>query len=274
MQIGEYEILPVLDGAMRIPPTQAYRGTSEADWAPHRGLLDTDGLLTLALGGFLVRGGAAGRLVLMDAGLGHHELFGGRPGGKLLESLASYGVAPQDVTDVLFSHLHFDHVGWASDAGKPVFPNAVYRCDRRDWDFWLESPPEAFTGAAARMAPLQRELLEPVRERFAFWSEDGPLLPGLNVLHTPGHTPGSATMVVSSGSERALLLGDAVHCPIELIDSEWSGLGDVDPELARRTRIALAREIEGTEVPVSAAHFPGLQFGRLLAAEGRRRWVV
>jgi glyoxylase-like metal-dependent hydrolase (beta-lactamase superfamily II) len=274
VRIGEYESLPVLDGEMRVSPTQAYRATTEADWAPHRDLLDAGGMLPLALGGFLVRGGAAGRLALIDVGLGHHEMFGSRPGGKLLESLAGYGVEPADVTDVLFSHLHFDHIGWASDAGGAIFPNAVYRCDQRDWDFWMESPPDSFTGAAARMAPLQRELLEPVRDRFVLWSADGPLLPGVDVLHTPGHTPGSAVVVVSSGTDRALLLGDAVHCPIELIESEWGGLGDVDPDLAKRTRIALAREIEGTDVPVAAAHFPGLQFGRLLSAEGRRRWVV
>jgi hypothetical protein len=61
---------------------------------------------------------------------------------------------------------------------------------------------------------------------------------------------------------------------VELIDDEWSGLADVDPALARRTRIALAREIEGTDTPVAAAHFPGLVFGRLLAADGKRSWLT
>ena len=81
-------------------------------------------------------------------------------------------------------------------------------------------------------------------------------------------------MVVSSGADRALLLGDAVHCPVELLDDEWATIGDVDPDLATRTRIALAKELEGSDIPVAAAHFPGLQFGRLLSGEGRRRWVV
>ena len=61
---------------------------------------------------------------------------------------------------------------------------------------------------------------------------------------------------------------------LALIDDEWAGLGDVDPELAKRTKNALAREIEGTDIPVAAAHFPGMVFGRLLAANGRRSWVV
>ena len=80
--------------------------------------------------------------------------------------------------------------------------------------------------------------------------------------------------MLSSGADRAMLLGDVVHCPVELVDDEWAGLGDVDPALAKRTRNALARELEGDEVPVAAAHFPGLQFGRLLAANGKRAWVV
>jgi glyoxylase-like metal-dependent hydrolase (beta-lactamase superfamily II) len=93
-------------------------------------------------------------------------------------------------------------------------------------------------------------------------------------MSAPGHTPGSTIVVMSSGTARGMLLGDVVHCPVELIDEEWAGVGDVDPELAKRTRNALARELEGTDTPVAAAHFPGLVFGRLLNANGRRNWVV
>ena len=71
-----------------------------------------------------------------------------------------------------------------------------------------------------------------------------------------------------------MLLGDVVHCPMELTDSEWQFVGDVDPDLARRTREALARELEGSDVPAAAAHFPGMRFGRLLAGEGRRTWSL
>lgn len=275
MQIGTYEILPVIDGEIRLRPTLAYTGTTDDDWAPHRALLDADGRLPVTLGGFLLRGGPDRRVVLIDAGLGHHELFPGRrPGGKLLESLAAHGVAAADITDVVFSHLHLDHIGWATEAGEPVFANAAHRCDQRDWDYWMETPLDQIHSNVPDMPAAQREVLAPLADRMQTWSADGPLLPGLDVLHAPGHTPGSAILVVSGGDARALLLGDVVHCPVELLDDEWGGLGDVDPALAKRTRNALARELEGTDTPVAAAHFPGLIFGRLLAAEGRRRWVV
>ena len=273
MQVGEYEILPVLDGQGRIRPT-AFRGTTEETWAPHRDLLDADGMLPMAVGGFLIRGGPEGRNVLVDAGMGDRDFMGGRNPALLLRSLAAYGVQPADVTDLVFSHLHLDHVGWASKDGAVVFANATYRCDQRDWDYWVTSPSESLTGVSPAFVAAQKEVLEPVADRLKGWSVDGPLLPGIDALHAPGHTPGSAILVVSSGAERAMLLGDVVHCPVELLDDEWAGLGDVDPALAKRTRNALARELEGKDIPVSAAHFAGMSFGRLIAAEGKRRWVL
>ncbi len=119
----------------------------------------------------------------------------------------------------------------------------------------------------------QKQALAPVAGRLTTWSADRAVLSGISVTHAPGHTPGSALVVVSSGTERAMLLGDAVHCPAELLEDEWAGVADVDPELARRTRVALARELEGKDIPLAAPHFPGMAFGRLLKAEGRRRWV-
>ena len=80
-------------------------------------------------------------------------------------------------------------------------------------------------------------------------------------------------LVLSSGSERALLLGDVVHCPVELLEAEWASLGDVDQALAVRTREALAREFEGTGTPMAGPHFPGMRFGRLLPGIGRRYWT-
>lgn len=273
MRIGSFEILPAIDGEMRVPATAAFPGTSEADWAPHKDLLAADGTIGLALGGFLIRGGPAHRVVLVDVGLGQLAMNGRKLGGRMLDHLATYGVQPGDVTDVVFSHLHLDHIGWASHEGRPVFEHATYRCDQRDWDYWMETPSSEIRGVPAEFADQQKAVLQPIARRFETWSADVEILPGVNVVNAPGHTPGSALTVISSGSERAMLLGDAVHCPVELLEDEWNGLGDVDPELARTTRVAMARELEGQDIPIAGAHFPGLSFGRLLKGEGRRRWV-
>ena len=178
----------------------------------------------------------------------------------MLDNLQALGVAADDVTDVVFTHLHFDHTGWATVDGAPVFRSATYRCDAADWAHFVPSDERA------------TRKLSPIESQLETWDGDGTLLPGVDVRRAPGHTPGSAVLVLSSGDARAVLLGDAVHCPVELVDDEWATIGDVDPDLAKRTRVALARELEASGTPAAAAHFPGLEFGRLLPGEGKRAW--
>ena len=110
--------------------------------------------------------------------------------------------------------------------------------------------------AADRLSPIEGDLVA--------------LAPGVTARHTPGHTPGHYALVLSSGEERAVLLGDAVECPLQVQEPDFYALSDVDPALARRTRETLWAELEGRPTLLGAAHFPGLAFGRLMAAEGRR----
>jgi glyoxylase-like metal-dependent hydrolase (beta-lactamase superfamily II) len=265
IQVGAITMTPVIDAVVPRVPTEAYDATSATDWGRHPELLDADGFLRLTLGGYVVR--TADRVVLVDAGIGPEERpVPGRgitmPGGKLLEHLLASGTRPEEVTDVVFTHLHLDHVGWGAVDGAITFPNAIYRCHQADWDH--------FAKGGSLSAPEKLATMAPAVE---CWSSDETLAPGVDVVHAPGHTPGSSIVVVSDGAERAVLLGDVVHCPAELVDEEWQTIADVDPELARRTATRLARELEGQDVTVGAAHFPELRFGRLLVAEGQRRWV-
>ena len=98
------------------------------------------------------------------------------------------------------------------------------------------------------------------------------IAPGITVIGTPGHTPGHAGVILSSGGERAFILGDAISCPVQLEEPEWSGMGDMDKDLARRSQEAVVREAEETGALLTAAHFPGLTFGRVLTGKGKRYW--
>ena len=263
MRVGALDIQPVHDGWAHMPASDLLRftGGRSDPWRPHEEFIRDDGSIELSLGGFLVRTGD--RVVLIDAGVGRiaNDVY---HGGQFLESLAGLGVGADDVTDVVFTHLHFDHVGWATQKGTVVFPRATFRCHTADWDHFVAGPsPEA--GSVRKLSPLA--------DRLELFAGDRPVAPGITVRHAPGHTPGSAVVVVADGDQRALLLGDVVHCPVELMENEWEAIVDVDPALARRTRQALAEELEGAGVPVAAAHFPGLRFGRLLPGAGRRHWT-
>lgn len=261
MKVGRLEILPVYDGVATVPANEVLRfgGDTPDPLAAHAQFLGPNKELEMAMGGFLVRIGD--RVVLIDCGLGPIN----RPpfvGGAFMDSLAAHGVTAEDVTDILFTHLHFDHVGWATQKGKIVFPNATPRCHRADWAHFVEGED-----------PKAAEKLRPLVDRMEFWEKDSTIFPGLDVQGAPGHTPGSTIMVLTDGNEKAMLLGDVVHCPIELVEDDWEAVFDVDAALAKRTREALARELEGKDIPVAAAHFPGLQFGRLLQGSPQRGWL-
>ena len=250
MRLGDLEVLPVLDGGMDVPADMML------NQVPHPEFLTPEGMLTVQFGGYLVRTGD--RVLLVDTGMG--PLLG----GGLLDSLAGYGVQPDDVTDVLLTHLHADHVGWTTTDDKPTFVNADYRVHAADWQHFVVDRSEEFMREEMGM-PLAADRLSPVEHRFTSFDADTTVAPGVDVRHAPGHTPGSTVVVLSGGGETALLMGDVLHCPAELATDDWEMMADVDAALARRTREAFARELEGTGTPFAAAHFPRLRFGRLLS---------
>ncbi|HZZ50165.1 MAG TPA: MBL fold metallo-hydrolase [Pseudonocardia sp.] len=259
MRIGAIEILPIFDGVGRENAAEVLTRPGVPDaWSCHTEQLDDHGVLHLDLGGFLVRTGD--RVVLVDAGVG--TIDNGRyAGGKFLRSLAEQQVSPEDVTDVVFTHLHFDHVGWATSKGQVVFPNATYRVHAADWSHFVEAP-DAQPGAVRKLTPLHNQL-----ETF---DRDQVLAPGLSARHTPGHTPGSTVFIVADGDQRALLLGDVVHSVVELHERDWEAVFDVDPVAARAVRNAIADEVADSADVVVGAHFPGLRFGRVVTALGNR----
>ncbi|MHC1558910.1 MBL fold metallo-hydrolase [Actinomycetospora sp. C-140] len=262
MRVGDLEILPVVDGSGRENAREVLSAPGADRWACHPEQLDAHGDLALTLGGFLVR--TADRLVLVDAGVGriHNDRY---RGGGMIDALARLGVTPDQVTDVVFTHLHFDHVGWATSKGEVVFPHATHRVHAADWAHFVDAP-DADPGAVRKLAPL--------RDRLETFDAAHTVAPGVDARPTPGHTPGSTTYVVSSRGRRALLIGDVAHSVVELAEPDWQATFDVDPDAAQAVRNRLADEVVDTEDAVAAAHFPGLAFGRIVTFGARRRFVA
>lgn len=259
VRIGELELLALSDGTARLPPA-FYVGL---DFDAHADLLAPDGRVHIPIGCYLVR--HRDRTVLVDAGMGPTSVSWGE-GGLLPGALADLGVSPADIDTVVCTHLHIDHVGWVVHDDQPFFPRATVVFGDADWDRFVD-------GEAAD--ERTRHALHVLRDADRLRPVSGDMVdiaPGITARHTPGHTPGSYSLVLSSGQERALLLGDAVECPLQLEEPDFSVLSDVDPALAARTRELLWRELEGTDVLVGAAHFPGLEMGRVLTGGRGRRW--
>src|SRR4051812_41905962 len=262
VDVGALQVIAVDDGVGRVTPTQLFAAGgappgSDAGWErdEHRVFLDSEGRLEMPVGAFVVRTG--GRTLLVDAGYGPEPPPTVEDGATLLAHLTVHGVAPDDVTDVVLTHLHADHIGWAAVDGKPTFPSAVYRCDARDWAHFVDGADDP-DAPDRRYRQAAHRTLAAIADRFDLWDHDTTLAPGVDTLHAPGHTPGNTVIVLSSGTARALLLGDVVHCPAQLLDQDLGRIADVDEALARRTQARIADEIEGNDTPVVGAHFAGL----------------
>jgi glyoxylase-like metal-dependent hydrolase (beta-lactamase superfamily II) len=311
LRIGSIDIWPVMDGVFRLPEPPGFPPEGAPGYAPHADSLNGDGTWRMDIGAFVVRSGD--RLVLLDAGAGPSDgaVYSptiatcvedidrgvlsylrsmGRDDDQILAQLQSYacmhirhgslganlaqlGLAPEDFTDIVLSHLHHDHIGWVSKDAKPYFPNATVRCERRDADFFLAPDhDDSFYRWMSNAAPTE-ERMAPVLDRLELWDADTTVAPGIDCRFAPGHTPGSCLVVLSSGPERALVLGDTVHCPLELTLPEFALMSDMDQALADRTRDMIRRELDDGATVASAPHFSGLRFGRLLPGGGQRGWV-
>lgn len=269
MLIGDIDIHPLVDGTFRASP--AYFG-DHARPEGHEDLFIRDGFAWLPIGSFLVR--TADRTILVDAGMGPAMRDDGQRrlliGGQLLVGLRALGVQPADITDVICTHLHADHCGWLFDLdAAPVFRHATIWFGAHDWEHFVADPRVWMFDhirAGFRAAAERGDHLQPV-------AVDTTISPGVTLMMTPGHTPGHLSVVVASREQRALLLGDAIVCPVQLDEPTWQSIGDVDPELARRVRERLFRELEDGATVGAGAHFPELQFGRVLAGQARR-WLT
>ena len=186
MKVGDMEILPIIDGMIvsRLPSTKPLPDAESLAWKEQHQMFRPDGMIESTLGGFLVR--TRDRLALVDAGAGQAvpggyspptvdvdndddpfvahfqtmgmsleaihgiaEFFSGTQmvSGRLPASLDAVGVRPEDVTDLIFTHLHFDHIGWATAGGAAFFPNAAIHCASADLDYFLPGAAEEETTA-------------------------------------------------------------------------------------------------------------------------------
>ncbi|MFI0264763.1 MBL fold metallo-hydrolase [Streptomyces sp. NPDC017056] len=260
--MGEFRISYVPDGVIHLKP--AWLPDSAAHhWAAHPEHLDSSGHLVASVGGLLVELGD--RALLIDAGFGPHEipadpknpLIGGVYGGQLLTSLAALGRTPEEIEAVAISHLHFDHIGWAwspAPGGEhPAFHQASYLLTEPEWAHRDQA-------AAHGVTTTMLAALEP---RVRLISQNEEIFPGVRVLLTPGHTPGHAAFVLTSGGQRLIAFGDALHSPIQVRYPHWSAAPDQNPRISASHRRRLLHALQQPNTLGFGPHFADVVFGRV-----------
>jgi glyoxylase-like metal-dependent hydrolase (beta-lactamase superfamily II) len=261
IRVGNVEIMSLSDGRLEFDLCNFFPTVPEADWRAH----------TSHLGSYLIR--SDDRTVLVDTGLGPRPADAPDvPWGQLLHDFETNGVRPEEVDMVVLTHLHRDHVGWnllaEGERYVPTFPNARYWMSATDWDVCHqpEVQPARFPNAPTCVWPLaELGLVELMHGEHGLTRE-------LTALPTPGHTPGHMSILITSKGERALVLGDAAHSPVQVQEPDWVSRADMDPELTRQTRLTLLDRLERDEIIVAAGHFAAPGFGKIVRLRGRRYW--
>lgn len=263
IRVGGVEVVALCDGWAPLPLEGECPGR-RVDWEAERvhfpWAFAGEGAWAWHVHAFLLR--TAHGLVLVDTGIGAL----GRPPydvvGRIREELRSTGVATSDVRHVVHTHLHADHAGGACGPdGSPTFPNAVHHVHPADWTFFEGADDEDDFQGRSAMASLRDAGSVDLR------STDREVVPGVRLLHSPGHTPGHRSVLLGGDGDRLLLAGDLLHLPIQVAHPDWDSAHDVDAMLgvASRRRLLFRAETEGWRVGVS--HF-AMPFGGV----GRGGW--
>ena len=273
-QLGEIKLTVISEGTLKASASRAFEGIDEAEWKP---LVETDAKGYMAVGLNIVHVALEGHSILLDTGIGEphptrtqvEESFPFTPSASLLPCLDAIGVSPDQVTAVIFSHTHSDHVmgSTVERNGRrvPAFPNARYLVMQEEW---AAISPRMRPGSAVHLhlAILQEHnLLEPV--------EDGhEVAPGVRMVASPGESPGHANIRMESGGKTAFFLGDLFHHPSEVAHLDWVWPGR-DRNRMIASRQALVDEALSTDAVLITAHmrFPGM--GKLRRGADGLEWI-
>lgn len=192
-------------------------------------------------------------LVLFDTGMGPGAREAGQ--GKLISALEASGYKSDDVSLVVLSHFHPDHIGGLMEGGKPAFANARYAAGQREFDFWTD--PARLDSPAKGVAQMVEKNVKPLAEKMTFIDDGKDIVSGIHAVGAYGHTPGHLAFRIESDGKSLMLISDtANHSVITLQRPDWHVSFDADKEMAAETRKRIFDMIATDRLPFIGYHMP------------------
>ena len=254
---GELELKGFSDGMLKVS-LDLVLGLPRAKAEELVGGAD-NGSVFIPVNNFLFRRGAA--TVLIDAGAGNTM----QPTlGKLPANLQAEGIDPADISHIVLTHLHPDHAnGLVNDAGEAIYPNAEILVHEQELDFWMAENSGSEPEGIKRVRASNRINLKPYCDRVRPM-RDGDEMLGCTALLAPGHSPGHTCWRIAAGRDAFIAWGDLVHfSAIQISHPSAAVKYDLDPDLARRSRLRMFDMIAAEGLAIAGAHVSAPGFGYL-----------
>ena len=215
---------------------------------------------------FLINTGT--HLILVDSGCG---AFFGPALGQMVTNLKASGYTPDQVDEVVITHMHTDHLGGIVADGKAVFPHATIRVDQKDADFWLNQDnaktadphmKDMFSNAEKAVAPYK------ALGQFKPFQGKTEIEPGITAIPSYGHTAGHTAYSIESKGKKLLLVGDLFHIQaIQFPNPSVSLIYDADPKQAVAQRKQIFKDASEQGFLIGAAHLPFPGIGHVAKAK-------
>jgi glyoxylase-like metal-dependent hydrolase (beta-lactamase superfamily II) len=266
-QVGDFKCVAVCDGAAQYSLESMVANAPRSELEAY---LSAQGLSTkmIATPYTYLYVDTGRQQILVDTGAGN--LF--PTTGRLLQNLDKAGISPSSIDHIFISHAHPDHVGGVlNNEGGLNFKNATYFIWKKEWDFWFSE--QAITQVAESFITFARQKLTPLKDRIILVETEDELLPGVNMISAPGHTPGHTVIAFHSEEQQLLYTADTVLHPVHLERPNWLPVFDILPEVAQTSKQRIFDLAAATRSLVLGQHFPPFpNLGYILKEEIGWRW--